>query len=484
MNTTSNHLIKTLAVLSCFLSLQSFAQKEGGNGGDPNEVAEFAGLNGQHLDSWYNVKQDLIVGLELDRHHELKLAAVNTEQFKEKFISAIKTAKIKWDDVKIVVDGVERSCENYIDSKRVNRIHCNQTFYASAMKNYDAETQYKFIAHEYLSLAGFEHNAYGVSDYPISSQISASLRTVQVKRWGLKVAHDSIDDLVLTDREQYSTSTADNCVPNQLNNDFLLAVCLRNFDAVKAYVLAGGNINVQAHDWFYAGDSALTIAVRENYPEIVDFLIEHHINLDLQTDLNEATGMAYRGATALFLAANSGYLDLVNKLIAAGANVNLRDCWNYSPMSQATSRGFYSVMKALFKAKAKLNGGRSVFREAISRDEVDLARFFIHAGANINAQDQFGDSALLYAIRSSKNLKMIKMLIAENIDLEIQGGYHPDQNRPTALIDAASTGFLEAVKLLIEAGADRNAVDEDHLDARGRALKNGHTDVVNYLDSL
>ena len=194
--------------------------------------------------------------------------------------------------------------------------------------------------------------------------------------------------------------------------------------------------------------------------------------------------MAYRGATALFLAANSGYLDLVNKLIAAGANVNLRDCWNYSPMSQATSRGFYSVMKALFKAKAKLNGGRSVFREAISRDEVDLARFFIHAGANINAQDQFGDSALLYAIRSSKNLKMIKMLIAENIDLEIQGGYHPDQNRPTALIDAASTGFLEAVKLLIEAGADRNAVDEDHLDARGRALKNGHTDVVNYLDSL
>ncbi len=353
------------------------------------------------------------------------------------------------------------------------------------MKNYDSETQYKFIAHEYLALAGFEPNSYGISDYPISSQISASLQRVQVKRWGVKIFNQSIDDLNLRDRKQaYSESTADHCNPNQLHNEFLFAVCKRDFATVKAYVESGRDINVQSHEWFYSGDSALTIAVRENYTEIVDYLIEHQINLDLRLDVTEASDNIHRGATALFLAATTGKLDLVKRLIAAGANVNLRDASGYSPLSTATEKGFYQVMRSLFKAKAKLNGGRTAFIAAVESNQVELARFFIRAGANIDVLNEFGSSALIYAISELKSIEMCKMLIVENIDLEIQGGHRRDHTGPTALISASSVGFLEAVKLLVEAGADRTAVDEDQLDARGRAAKNGHTAVVSYLDSL
>ena len=100
-------------------------------------------------------------------------------------MDALHHAKVEWDDKDITIQGVKRPCENFKDQEGLH-IHCNQSVYASAMKNYDAETEYKMIAHEYFSLAGLEPNSYGLSDYPFSSQISAKLQLIEVKRWAVK----------------------------------------------------------------------------------------------------------------------------------------------------------------------------------------------------------------------------------------------------------------------------------------------------------
>ena len=163
--------------------------KEGGhsgNGGDPAELAEFTGKSGEKLESWYTVKQDLIKGFELGKHTEIDLGKFDKEIFKNQALEALRCAKVEWDDLPIVVEGVARPCENYTDSEGKKRIHCNRGEYASAMKNYDAETQYKMIAHEYFGAAGLEPNRYNVSDYPFSSQISQKLKKVTVKRWALE----------------------------------------------------------------------------------------------------------------------------------------------------------------------------------------------------------------------------------------------------------------------------------------------------------
>lgn len=178
-------LIKTsLPILLTLLStLSAFAQSQGaGNGGDPNELAEFTGSNGQHLDSWSAVRQDFIRWLEKDKYLELELGGINKAEFKTKMLDAFRSTKIQWDDLPITVDGTPRPCENFTDLQNVRRIHCNQTNYASAMKNYDSETQYKMIGHEYFGVAGYEPNSYGVSDYPLSNQISKKLKEVTIKR--------------------------------------------------------------------------------------------------------------------------------------------------------------------------------------------------------------------------------------------------------------------------------------------------------------
>ena len=154
------------------------------NGGDPNELAEFTGLNGERLESWYAIKKDLLKGLMLNRHLEIDLGEISPEKLKIELTEALKT-KVEFDNSAILVDGVSRPCENIVKTNGEKRIHCNIQAYASAMMNYTSETQYKMVAHEYLGIAGFEPNRYELSDYPLSSQISNSLRSVEVKKWGV-----------------------------------------------------------------------------------------------------------------------------------------------------------------------------------------------------------------------------------------------------------------------------------------------------------
>lgn len=181
-------LFKFFATLNLLLSpiaISAHAQADrGGNGGDPNELAEFTGRNGEHLQSWYGVKQDLIRGLENDQHLSLNLKNISADEFKTKALHSLKTVKVEFNDQKIEINGVQRPCRNF-NLNGDARIECNTANYVSSMSNYSSEEQYQLVAHEYLGAAGIEPNTDGLSDYPISSQISKSLQQVTVKKWAV-----------------------------------------------------------------------------------------------------------------------------------------------------------------------------------------------------------------------------------------------------------------------------------------------------------
>lgn len=178
----NNRLMEILAVGLC-LGFGAQAQ-EVRNGGDPNELATFIGKDGEYLDSWASVKEDLIMGLRLNQHRALDLKGMDADVFKEKALKALYNAKIQFDQNAIQVSDVDRPCENLSNSNGL-LIHCNGNAYAAAMANYSAETQYQMVAHEYLSLAGLEPNINGASDYRFSAQISKNLRETFVKRWAV-----------------------------------------------------------------------------------------------------------------------------------------------------------------------------------------------------------------------------------------------------------------------------------------------------------
>ena len=191
LNQKWNSPILTIAISVIFQILMipnSFPQVGGVNGGDPNEVAEFVGVKGEHLPSWFEVKTDLIKGFDLNFYKELKLGNIDQKKFKADVLEALKTIPVEFDNKEIIVNGITRPCENYKDPEPTftKHIHCNSKAFADAMSNYSSETEYKMISHEYFSVSGYEPNEYGVSAYPLSSQISKKLKNVMVKKWAIK----------------------------------------------------------------------------------------------------------------------------------------------------------------------------------------------------------------------------------------------------------------------------------------------------------
>ncbi len=210
-----------IALLLPLLSQSTFAQSQGaGNGGGASELSEFTGRNGEHLQSWYQVKQDLINGLMLNRHTSLDLHGINADEFKTKALRALREVSVEFVAKKIVINGVTRSCRNSVTPPSLPKIVCDPETYVKEMQNYTSEEQYRLIAHEYLGAAGLEPNQYGLSDFPFSSQISMSLKNVQVKRWGVLATDESSIDLDQLDSDAIFNETSQSKIEQHLKNKY------------------------------------------------------------------------------------------------------------------------------------------------------------------------------------------------------------------------------------------------------------------------
>ncbi len=124
--------------------------------------------------------------------------------------------------------------------------------------------------------------------------------------------------------------------------------------------------------------------------------------------------------------------------------------------------------------------------EGAKNFDIELIKSALKRGANVNAKDYFGDTALILISKSptvdvinindrdftpEEIVNLIKLLLDTNADPNIKGGMSI-----TALMHAVHLGNLEIVKALLQAGADlslKNDYDETALDiANEQANKN------------
>lgn len=76
-------------------------------------------------------------------------------------------------------------------------------------------------------------------------------------------------------------------------------------------------------------------------------------------------------------------------------------------------------------------------------------------GANVNAQDDNGETPLHHVITKS-NLKVVNLLISYNANVDVV-----DNFGQTPFFNAARSGKLEIAQLLVDRGADVNRADND-----------------------
>jgi uncharacterized protein len=288
----------------------------------------------------------------------------------------------------------------------------------------------------------------------------------------------------------------------------MTAARVGNLEAVKALLARGANPNAQER----RDQTALMWAAAEGHATVVRALIE----AGSTTNATLASGF-----TPLFFAVREGHIDVVRVLLEAGANVNETMKPNkedrpaptlnasYKPVRNGTSplllaveNGHFELAIALVEAGADPNDQRSGFtplhaiswvRKPDASDVGDPAPIgsgaltslqFVHAlvarGANVNARlakvPRPPASATLLGTEGATPF----LMAADRADVPlmrelVKAGADPllpNADKTTPLMAAAGLGTsdpleeagtedeaLEATKMLLDLGADINAVD-------------------------
>lgn len=121
----------------------------------------------------------------------------------------------------------------------------------------------------------------------------------------------------------------------------------------------------------------------------------------------------------------------------------------------------------------------SLLSETLVGSNSARIRELVEQGANVNARESYdGQTALIYASRNRNKgfNEVVRFLIEKGADVNAY-----DKNGNTALISAARYGLADNVQTLIGKGADVNAKNNGGVRALTYAAMDGYTDVVRLL---
>ena len=150
----------------------------------------------------------------------------------------------------------------------------------------------------------------------------------------------------------------------------------------------------------------------------------------------------------LWLAAERGDIHTIRALINDGADLNATDERGDSALIISVFKGNEEIVKLLLDRGADPNIHDKDFPSALMiASNEKIALYLIKAGASINEKDHNGDTPLIYAVRLQRS-KIATMLIATGADIDIS-----NKKGETALSIANKIGDQYIKNIIIEAKA-------------------------------
>lgn len=280
------------------------------------------------------------------------------------------------------------------------------------------------------------------------------------------------------------------CLPQNKNleetdllGDTLLLVAIRKkmTTVIKTLVENGASLSVQTPNY----ESALTLAIKSEDEDLVLFLLEKGVPIQMELSPDEPP---------LMIAARLGLTRVVRSLIDLGADPTESVFQNWDVIHSATgSKGTLEIVKILIENGAEVDSrqnpmGHTPLMRARGAGKLDIIKFLVENGANPTLQenqrehDEFGKTPLMFAAENG-NIEVVKYLVSLQIPIDASLG---------AINVESQTGNLNTSRYSIRDELSTKSLKDtdDALMATGYgktalyyAVENNHLEVAKFLIS-
>lgn len=208
------------------------------------------------------------------------------------------------------------------------------------------------------------------------------------------------------------------------------------------------------------------------------------LDRDDTLDVNVVVRRGTKVGTPLLDASIAGRADMVRALIAAGARA---DATHYlahdnTALMVAAMEHHAGVVAALLErgadANARNDAGESALAYAARANDAPMARMLLDHGADVDARDDKGNTALMYAAEKDggEGRAMCGLLLSRGANPNASNNFDA-----TALMYAARSGQIDLVTMLLQFGADPTRRCQGKT-AVMWASEAGHEDVARALE--
>lgn len=182
----------------------------------------------------------------------------------------------------------------------------------------------------------------------------------------------------------------------------------------------------------------------------------------------------------LFDSLTRNNISAVKKALDAGADINAKDGFGYTPLYKAAMHGNKEFIKLLAEAGANINNlvlprGKAPLHAAVQSKRTEAVKLLISLGADVNIRDKDGYSPLHYAVMEDK-VECVELLLDSGADIEIK-----NNSGNTALLLAVKKGSVFCIQPLLKTGADFTEIDADGMTAAHLAAEIGCTSIMSAL---
>lgn len=219
--------------------------------------------------------------------------------------------------------------------------------------------------------------------------------------------------------------------------------------------------------------TAFAVAIEDGDADAVRELLKTH-STETPIDYGE------HKITPLLKAAWDGEQEIVTLLLDAGAKINAKASdTGETALMNAVTRGHMEIIKLLLEKGAdvapKNRFDFNAFTSAVAAGKQDIAGLLLDAGAKPD-EGASGLTPLQFAA-SAGNVEMIRFLVKRGANVN----YGVKTGGQTALLSAIYGAHPEAVEALIELKADVNAKTKDGDTPLKAAMKGDQEDIVKIL---